>query len=416
MKITLLSYEDSGGGAGRAALKLQHALEDFGVDSKLRVARKRTDQNNVIGHSSLLQKISRNLNEYISNSFINRNQSINSGFKSLTIIPNRIDHELNNSDTDIIQLNWISGLISIAEIARLKKPLVWRLSDMWAFSGVEHYVNTKNDFLWRRGLNFKNKTSKSLLIDFDRWAWRKKKQSWKNPINIVTPSKWLADCVKESELMHNWPVTVIPTAINTNLFKPFPKQVARDLFELPKNRKIILFGALGGGKDLRKGKDFLMSALKLVSKNYPDAIGVIFGESQPINPPRLGMPLYWVGHLNDDVSLAILYSTADVMVIPSRQDNLPQTGVEAQCCGCPVVTFNASGLPDLIEHKLTGYLARAHDVKDLANGIEWVINNKNRQSKLSHRSRQRACLIWSKDVVVSKYLDLYKEILEKNNN
>lgn len=412
MKITLLSYEDGGGGAGKSALKLHQALQKHGLSSKLRVARKRTDLKGVVGHTLIRQKISRGVNEYLSKRLLNTSKTAEKGLRSFTPIPNWIDYEVNNSDADIVQLNWISGLLTIGEIARLQKPLVWRLSDMWAFSGVAHYDGDSVDPRWRAGYPPDGLPNTLLDVNIDRWIWQRKKRIWKKPIHIITPSVWLANCVKESALMGEWPVTVIPTAIDTNTFRPCPKNLARDLFGLPQDKKIILFGALGGGSDPRKGRDFLESSLIAVSKNIPDVIGVIFGQSEPDNPPNLGLPLHWLGHLNDEISLALLYSLADLIVIPSRQDNLPQTGIEAQCCGCPVVTFDASGLPDLIEHKITGYLAKAFEVEDMVNGIDWILQSPERQLWLSKAARERAVAKWSTPVIIPQFLKVYNDTIE----
>jgi glycosyltransferase involved in cell wall biosynthesis len=120
-----------------------------------------------------------------------------------------------------------------------------------------------------------------------------------------------------------------------------------------------------------------------------------------------------MGHLNDDVTLSLLYSAADVMVIPSRQDNLPQTGVEAQSCGCPLVTFDCSGLPDLLEHKHTGYLAKAFDVDELAYGIEWVLADPDRYRELSRQSRDRSLRHWAPAVVVPQYLEVYRCVIDQ---
>ena len=93
-------------------------------------------------------------------------------------------------------------------------------------------------------------------------------------------------------------------------------------------------------KDPRKGWDLLQLALAQLSTQMSNLVGVIFGQSEPQDSLHLGLPLYWAGSLHDEITLALLYNAADVAVVPSRQDNLPQIGVEAQSCGCLVVAFN----------------------------------------------------------------------------
>jgi glycosyltransferase involved in cell wall biosynthesis len=211
--------------------------------------------------------------------------------------------------------------------------------------------------------------------------------------------------------MQGWPISVIPNLIDTDTFKPILRQIAREVLNLPQESKLILFGAIGGTKDPNKGWDLLESALRKAAKDLSNAEAVIFGELEPQRPPLLGMPMHWMGHLHDDATLALLYSAADALVVPSRQENLPQCGTEAQACGCPVVAFDATGLRDVVEHKKTGYLARPYDTEDLATGIIWVLSDKGRHADLSRSARKRALLMWSGNIVLPKYLDIYKQVI-----
>jgi glycosyltransferase involved in cell wall biosynthesis len=125
---------------------------------------------------------------------------------------------------------------------------------------------------------------------------------------------------------------------------------------------------------------------------------VVFGQRAPKSPPSLGFPIHYTGHLHDDLSLRALYSSADAMAIPSRQDNLPNTGVEAHACGTPVVAFNTGGLPDIVEHKRTGYLAKAFETEDLAQGIAWVLAQRD-IGQLGQQAREGAVVRFSEGAV-----------------
>ena len=413
MKVTLLSYEDGGGGAGRAAYKLHRALREIGVDSRLQVRTKRTDSPTVMITKSLVRKAIGKLSAPLVPRLMRLQRSANQGLHSPAWFSSGIVDELNHSDADVLQLNFICGLLSIEEIGRLEKPLVWRLSDMWAFSGTEHYGDDGPAARWRTGYRADDRPASDGGPDIDRWAWGRKRRAWKRPIHIIAPSRWLAGCVRESALMHDWPVTVIPTALDVKQFQPWPKQTARAVLGLPEDVPLVLFGALSGGTDPRKGREFLQAALAKLASRIPAVHGVIFGQSEPAHPPRLGVPLHWMGHLHDDATLALLYSAADVMVIPSRQDNLPQTGIESQSCGCPVVTFDCSGLPDVVEDRQTGYLAKPFEVDDLANGIAWVLADRGRQETLSRRSRERALRLWAPEVVIPQFLQVYGRAIDE---
>ena len=174
-----------------------------------------------------------------------------------------------------------------------------------------------------------------------------------------------------------------------------------------------MFGAEGGAKDPRKGFDLIQDSLKNIANNKLNKKIelLIFGESKPKKPFDFGLPVHYAGILNDDLSLQLAYSAADVMLVPSRQDNLPNTGVEAQSCGLPVVAFNVGGLPDIVKHKQTGYLANAYDVVDFVKGISWVLDNKD-TVELSKKARKHAVNQFSEDKIANDYIKFYTQVLE----
>ena len=214
--------------------------------------------------------------------------------------------------------------------------------------------------------------------------------------------------------MKNWPVFTIPYPIDKLKWKPIDKKIARKILNIPSDVHLILFGALGGGKDPRKGFNLLVEALQKLKlkNNFQNLELLIFGEDRPKHETKFGFKTHYTGHLYDDLSLNITYSAADVMVIPSRQDNLPNTGIEAHACGTPVVSFNVTGLPDIIKHLETGYLAKAFDTDGLANGISWTLDPLN-LNNLSKNARLRATTKFSEKNVSKLYLDIYDFILSK---
>jgi glycosyltransferase involved in cell wall biosynthesis len=180
------------------------------------------------------------------------------------------------------------------------------------------------------------------------------------------------------------------------------------VLNLPSDKQIVLFGALGGSRDFRKGYDLLLDALKFLSARHSDILCVVFGQGEPEHGSPIPFPIKWMGHIGDDTTLALLYSAADVMVTPSRQENLPQSATEAHGCGCPVVAFNCTGLPDVVEHMVTGYLAEPYQAADLAHGIAWVLDGEARRTRLGVAARDRAERLWSAKSVVPAYLDVYE--------
>ena len=176
---------------------------------------------------------------------------------------------------------------------------------------------------------------------------------------------------------------------------------------------MLLFGAIGGGNDPRKGFDLLLQALAHLRGEMSDLNLVVFGQLAPRNPPELGFPIHYTGYLHDALSLRALYSSADTMVIPSRTDNLPNTGIEALACGTPVVAFNVCGLPDIVQHQKTGFLAKAFDTKDLAQGIQWVMSDEERLAGLRVRARQAAEKQFNSTLVTAKYQMVYEDAMRR---
>jgi glycosyltransferase involved in cell wall biosynthesis len=408
-RIDILSNADNVGGASRAAYRLYRTLLSADIKTKMIVCEKTTDDWAVTGPSTGYEKVKRLIRPKIARRFMRLQKTSNVNPHSANILPSNMAAIINKSDADIVNLHWVGGeTMSIEDIGRIRKPIVWTFHDMWAFCGSEHFADDGPDARWRTGYYRDNRPADSSGLDIDRYTWNRKRHAWKNPVHIVTPSRWLADCVKRSSLMKDWPVSVIPNVLDTNIFKPLDRLYSRHVLNLPSDKKIILFGAMGGGRDFRKGYDLLLDALTLFSAGQKDILCVVFGQSEPEHSSGIPFPIKWMGHIGDDATLALLYSAADVMIIPSRQENLPQSGTEAHACGCPVVAFNCTGLPDVVDHRVTGYLAEPYKVDDLAHGIAWVLGDKLRHTNLGLAARRKAENLWSARTVIPAYLNVYE--------
>lgn len=410
MRIHHLNHSDIIGGAARAAYRIHRALIENGLESKMLVDIKASDDWSVQQKvRRLFTKFEEMIRQKTAQKIRSQLYTNNPIIHSPAILSSGRVKELNKLNTDILHLHWVGNeMLSVSDIGKLQKPLVWTLHDMWAFCGAEHY---SDDFRWRDGYTKNNRSIYESGFDLNRYTWQRKKKYWKRPIHIVAPSRWLANYAKSSTLMKSWPVSVIPNPINLEKWKPFEKLKARELLNLPPKTLIIIFGAIGGSNDPRKGFDLLVGALQSLQGKLPDLQLLIFGQSKPQNPPNLGFRTHYLGHLHDDLSLRIAYSAADLMVIPSRMDNLPNTGVEALACGTPIVAFDSCGLPDIVQHKETGYLAQAFDAEDLANGINWILSEKGRYSALCDQARKYAERRFNPSIVAKQYKAVYTEAL-----
>jgi glycosyltransferase involved in cell wall biosynthesis len=403
------------GGAARAAIRLHRGLLDAGEDSCM-LTRHRTGNNpGVLTPPGLLSSTGALLRGDIGNLALKAQVSGDNDIRSAAWLPSGMARKINQTPHQLVNLHWLGGeTLSIADIGNIKGPVVWTLHDMWAFCGCEHYAHEGSDARWRNGYTRENRTSGSHGLDLDRWTWERKRRHWRRPFTLITPSRWLADCARQSKLLHDWPIHTVPNPIDTSLYLPTERAAARDALGLPRDRRLILFGAAGGSRDPRKGFDLLLDALLQLHENVrgADYECLVLGENEPAHAPETGYATRWLGHIKDDHQLALVYSAADVLVLPSRQDNLPQSGTEAQACGCPVVAFDTGGLADVVEHERTGYLAPAFDTTAMANYIAMLLQNSERNRAMSHTARERAVQLWSYKSVIPAYLDVYSQAME----
>lgn len=409
VKTILLNHSDISGGAARATYRIHHALRRNGVDSCMRVRVAIAGDWTVDGPRSKAEKLLAKLEPLVAGLLNKTLKTGNPILHSTGIFPSRLSKELNASSADVVHLHWVNGeMMSVSDIGVIKKPVIWTLHDMWAFCGAEHYTE---DTRWRDGYSATNRPVHEAGFDLNRWTFARKQKHWVRPMHIVTPSRWLGDCARQSVLMRDWPITVIPNTLDTDTWQPINKAMARALLGLPPDVPLLLFGAMGGSSDPRKGFDLLQAALGHLRGQLAGLELVVFGQLAPRDRPDIGFPIHYTGHLHDDVSLRLLYSAADVMVVPSRQEAFGQTGSEAHACGTPVVAFKATGLIDVVDHQKTGYLAKAFDASDLAAGIQWVLADAARLTKIGAAARARAVEFWSNEVVAKQYKSVYQKVL-----
>ena len=225
----------------------------------------------------------------------------------------------------------------------------------------------------------------------------------------------MADCVKRSALMSAWPCHVIPNPLNLQQWSPVEPLLARRLLRLPLEGPLVLFGAMGGTADPRKGSDLLeraLASLGVRSEGKPKQPHlVIFGQERSALQQSFGLPVHCLGHLHDAVSLRLAYSAADVMVVPSRLDNLPNTATEAMACGTPVVAFRTGGLPEIVNDGVSGRLAEAFEPDDLAQCIAAVVANPEQQRAMAEQARQQAERLWNPKRIACLYAAVYEEAM-----
>jgi glycosyltransferase involved in cell wall biosynthesis len=431
LKILHINANDPIYGADRAAYRIHRALVEhglaFNLHSSMRVINKAGDDPTVCGgiphcNKTISGRILARLHRRRMRGFTTGNPVLHTFTPPEVGLGQELLGMKGHSAPDLIHLHWLGNdTLSIQAIGRLDLPLVWTLHDQWAFCGAEHYTTppgpnetSSSDERFAVGYTPASRPSHESGPDLNRDIWLQKKRSWKRPIEIVCPSTWMTECAGRSALMGHWPITTIPYPIDLDYWAPMDQNHARRLLRLPLDRPLVLFGAVGGTIDPRKGADLLLEALQILRTQFENSTLaqmelVIFGQSRPGDPPNLEFPVHYTGRIQDDLRLRLLYAACDVMVVPSRQEAFGQTASEAQACGTPVVAFRTGGLVDIVDDHVTGILAEPFDPESLAFSVYSILINDEQREKMKIRARKRAIDLWNPLKICKAYANIYQE-------
>ena len=413
-KILHVNTSDRHGGAARAAYRLHLGLQKAGLCSTMLVQEKQEESQTVYGPETKVGKLLAKFWPYIDWIPAKFYKGANVFNFTPAIVPGNAIRKIKRIGADVVHLHWIAnGFIRIEALKGLRnKPVVWTLHDSWAFTGGCHVPFECTRYMERCGEC--PVLCSRMDYDLSRWVWRRKAKVLKAlDITIVTPSRWMGECARRSSLFKGMRVEVIPNGVDIEIYKPLDQGFCREALSLPKDKKIILFGAMYSTINKNKGFDYLVSALRRIAKTTykNDVIAVVLGAPAPEMGLDLGLDVRFLGHLHDDTSMAIAYSAANVFVAPSIQENLSNMVLEAMACGVPCVAFDIGGMPDMIEHKRTGYLAQPYKVEDLEKGILWAVDNNECRSEISSSCRQKVVDDFSDISAARRYSILYDKII-----
>ena len=419
MRILHLSTTDDGG-AGRACVRLHTALLKNGVDSILLVQNKKGDCIQTIRLAqSKLQKLIEKLRPALSTLplmlYPKRHKDIFS--PNLAFFPPRnktLLKTIAKLKPDIIHLHWIeSGFINASDLRAISKlgiPMMWSLHDANPYTGGCHYVAAACV-----GVSVACKKCPLLHAkipyDISFFTFKHKQKAYKHIHNLTINglSRWIGDCAKSSLLLGDKPIINLPNPIDTDIYTPLSKPLARELLRLHRPQKLIAFGAIGATSVARKGYNELKTALDSMPDKH-SLLLLVFGASE--GEQIAGIQTYFLGFLHDDMSLRLVYSACDVMVVPSHAESFGQTASESLACGTPVVAFDTTGLKDIITHKHNGYLAKPFDTKDLQEGIEWILGlDSNAYATIAQNARTSVVDKFESAKVAKDYTKAYKKLL-----
>ncbi len=408
----MVNVSDIQGGAARATFRLHSSLVLEGIDSYMLVDNKTSDDYRIIGPPSILDKIiiriRHSLDRLIVKFYKNRDAHI---FSPSWSPFSRIIQRINEINPDIVHLHWIcASMIRIEDFQKIKYPIIWTLHDNWPFTGGCHVKWECENYLIECNMCPRLKGDK--MHDLSYRVFSRKKRIFPNTeMTIVSPSKWLGQMASKSALLKNKRIVIIPNPINTNTFRPVDRIFSKKLWGLDNGKKIILFGAINPLSDYNKGLDFLIKALEIIDMDNIEL--AIIGASRPKSSHPFKFNTHYFGKLNDDISLVTLYNAADVTVVPSLQENFCNTILESMACGTPTAAFDVGGNSDLIDHQKNGYLASPKDSRDLAKGIEQIIQADNPAS-FRESARKKITSSYSSNLIAKKYLHLYESVLQSS--
>ncbi|WP_075591053.1 glycosyltransferase family 4 protein [Labilibacter marinus] len=419
MKVLIINKSASNGGAAVAARRLFNALKSNGTDVKMLVEDCSDTAQDIacVANNKVKRRASFKRFVYERLYFLpfERNKSVRFQFS-----PAVAGLDLSNhpwvQEADIIHLHWFNqGFISLKgldKLFQLNKPIVWTLHDMWSFTGGCHYSGSCSEYVEHCGhcpfLRYRHNTDLSYTIH------QRKKKIWKKAeMHAVTCSKWLGSLAKESTLLRGKKISAIPNPIDSELFKPIDQLETRKKLGLPLDKKLLLFGA-ANINDPRKGIKYLVHALEILEIKQPELKSkfelVVFGKSNKAFLKNIPFKIHEMNFISNNEELVRLYNAADAFILPSLQDNLPNTVMESLSCGTPVISFKIGGVPEMISHRKTGYLADAKNSDHLSKGI-YITLFKSHNEKMQQDAREFVLNNYSNQIIAEQYQNVYTSLV-----
>lgn len=402
MKILIVNAYPYRGGAARAARRLFLALQEEGADVQFC-----SIYDEKMDFFRRLKYLRRVAMDRLEASAIARKRVM---FSRGTVSNSRFVRFVNNSDFDIIHLHWMNaGAVSVEDLTKINKKIVWTMHDNWLFTGGCHVFDQCRRYAIGCGrcplLHARTDD------DLSSKMFRLKRQVFSSvDFQVVSPSAWLASQAAHSAILRGKKIDVLPNPINCKSFYPESKAEAKHQLGIPAGQPVVLFGANSFLSDPNKGYSLLVEALaSSADKKYTI---LVFGVASFPYSDIAGHEVISFGVVASDAQLRLLYSASDVTVVPSRQENLSNTIIESMACGTPVVSFDVGGNADIVTHRTDGYLAEPFDTLDLARGIRWVVDaaeEKQIGSSCADSVRER----FDYPIMAKQFLSLYRTVIHE---
>lgn len=407
--IKIVHLQNALESAGSAAFRLHTAFMGAKIDSSILSLHSDINDTEEIKHLGRNPRIVEGL-DYKLQSFLTRNNYKQFGLYSFPILGTNVSRMDQIKKADIIYIHWVQGgfltLANIEQLAKLGKPIITFMHDMWSFTGGCHYSFTCEKFKSR--CNNCQMFPNNKMIDWPALEFNKKLKLYSRYSNLyfVSPSEWLFNCAKQALMTKDKAVFYIPNIISNKQFKPFDKNIARHILNIDVKETVIAFGAVYLDSPY-KGWVYLKKALEILhTYQHIKKISILIFGSRYSKQIANSIPFRtkFMGYLRDEYSTSLVYNASDIYVVPSLADNQPTTVMESLCCGTPVVGFNIGGIPDMIKHKENGYLAKYKDAEDIANGIMFCLEN---------NIKGKILPFFGEDNIIKKHLELINSLISR---
>ena len=409
MRVVHISTTDLGG-AYEAAQRISDSLQSIGEESMVLVRSKLRESTVAVSYfNNIFPKLASKTKNFL-NLLLSDGEVIFDKYGT-----DICKHPL-VKNADVICLHWVNSFVSVSEVSRilmLGKPVFWIMHDMWPFTGGCHYAGDCMQYKEQcQSCSMVNKTKKNAVV---YWQIKKKEHFKQENLYPVGPSRWISECAQKSQIFGEKSIVTIPNPIDTDLF--YPKSIEernsiRKKYGLSDDKKTILFGAAKVTNNPIKGFSYFTEAVQRLPKEEYQVLVLGESDGEDSLKEKIDLDVVYTGFVNNSEQLCWIYNAADLLVAPSLQENYSNTVLESLACGIPVVAFDVGGMSDLIIEKNNGYLAELKDAEDLAEGIEYVAQNK---EKMGQSAREGVLQRNRYSTIGKTYKDLFEQHLLKED-
>lgn len=414
MNILHVSNSDTFGGAAIASCRIHNALLLKGIQSRILVMRRRRPDADIYTPYPASELINK-LRSKIAAGILSLSPNSNPGYRSLSLLPSLLVSHINNSTADVVHLHWVqSETLSLFDISRITKPLVWSLHDTWPLAGTLHQPSSLYPDEIIYGLKPSRILRSGSFLDLDYRLWKLKQHLFSHKTGILLcPSQWVYYLASTSPIFASWEKRTVPHPLDLSIFKPSSRDRSRLACGLPLNKNIVLFVAAHGTSDPLKGWQQYLSSLHPLVQHGDSILVLTIGGTQPQSCFDSDT-IQFINHtyVSSEERMADYYRSADLLVVASSNESFGLISAESLACGTPVVTFSTGGSDDIVEHNKDGLVVESGNYHELASSTLFLLSCPEVRCNMSDYAVMKAQQLWEQTLVADKLIDVYNSLLD----